>query len=199
MLSCFFVCLFWFFFWLASLYIVFQYSRTGCGALGVPQRARAVLAAVRLSAVWGAALTSTQRTQELQPAAPTALTARAPELGTSLAPLPERSTRWRGEKLRGLPCCLQPVALRWRCCCLSSSPPSCSDGLCRARAAGCRRSPIGERVHRPSRRGLVSAASVEPVRAEAEVCGGEAEDGGGPTGNGRDSGEVAVLSHGLKQ
>lgn len=96
-----------------------------------------------------------------------------------------------GEKPQRLLSSPQSAALRWQRRCLSSSPPCRRGGLCRARAAGygaCRRRSLGECVRRPSRRGLVSAASVEPACAEAEVSGGEAACSGGCTGYGRDSG-----------
>lgn len=91
-----------------------------------------------------------------------------------------------GEKQQGLTCSPRSAALRWQRRCLSSSLPCRSGGLC---CGACRRRSPGECVHRPSRRGLVSAASVEPARAEAEVSGREAACSGESTGYGRDSGE----------
>lgn len=80
------------------------------------------------------------------------------------------------------PCChgARPCrAFRW-CRCPESCPPAAGRAWCRS---------LGERVPRPSRRGLVSAASVEPAGAEAEVPGGEAARTGDPAGYGRLSGE----------
>lgn len=130
-----------------------------------------------------------------------ALTAHAPVPVTSPAVLRDCSTSWswggeggrrKGSRLRSPQPALSRRASPPRlpqCRCPGSSPPVCRGGLGDARAGrACRRS-LGERVPRPSRCGLVSAASVEPAGAEAEVPGGEAARTGDPAGYGRLYGE----------